>query len=162
MKLLCDLPGRAPKGTNFVVFGGGYDATHILKDMPFPLGWETVRQMAFENREIIQAREEDDGSGDGPIPDEPSIRRPVIWITTDSATGQKIGFGINYLKRKWLKIGILRHPDNPSRWYKKHKGGLDYVKRIVIQDTFSYFQTSFLTAMDGMKGAIEISKESRI
>jgi len=57
MKWLCDLPDQAPKDTNFVWYAGSYDASHILKDLSFELGWEIVRQMSFNNR----------GLGSGPI-----------------------------------------------------------------------------------------------
>jgi hypothetical protein len=58
MKWLCGVGASKPKGTPFVIFGGSYDASHILKDLPFPMGWEIGRQMAFDNRELLAVKNE--------------------------------------------------------------------------------------------------------
>jgi hypothetical protein len=159
MKWLCDLPAQYPKGSNFVWYAGSYDASHILKDLPFELGWEIARQMSFDNRGLVE-NPDDTLDPDAPMPDTPSIRRNVIWITTDPATGHPIGFGINYLKSKWLKIGMLRNPEDRKLWYKA-RGGLNCTKTILIQDVIGFFQSSFLIAMEGMKSAIEISEKEQ-
>jgi hypothetical protein len=172
MKSLCDLPRLAPKGTNFVWYAGSYDASHILKDLPFELGWEAARQMSFDNRELMAKDQEtidkaqegidpDDYKGG---PDDPSIRRNVIWITVDPVTKEPLGFAINYLKGKWLKLGMLKHPEDKNRWYrttKRGKGTLHYSKRVVIQDVVGFFQSTFLKAMDGMRGTIDISDDEQ-
>jgi len=164
MKKLCDLPGFAPKGTNFVWYAGSYDASHILKDLPFELGWEAARQRSFDNRALISRDQEGVDLDDYLEPDAPSIRRNVIWITTDPETGLPIGFAINYLKGKWLKIGMLRRPEDKNLWYKRDKRGnssLDCPKRILIQDVVGFFQSTFLVAVDGMRGAITITGEEQ-
>jgi hypothetical protein len=75
-------------------------------------------------------------------------RGVAVKLVYDPATGEKIGFGINYLKGKWLKIGLLRYPENRKLWWKKC-GGLDHAKYILIQDVIGFFQSAFLTAMEG-------------
>jgi hypothetical protein len=165
MKWLCELPKIAPKGTNFVWYAGSYDASHVNKGLPFELGWELARQMSFDNRAMMNNpdREVDLTDDDAKVvPDEPSIKRRVIWITTDPETGKPLGFAINYLKGKWLKIGMLRHPENEKLWFKNtKKGGYDYVKSVVIQDVVGFFQSTFLKAMDGMREAITISDDEQ-
>jgi hypothetical protein len=141
-----------------------------LKDVPFSKAWETVHQMSFDNKRLIDrspisdedALYEDPDIGD--TPDNPSLQYPVIWITKDPAPGQSIGIVIFYLKSKWLKLGILRYPDDKTRWRKRGKyrtKGFDYVKSIVIDDVIGFFQSSFLAAMDGMKGAITVTAEEQ-
>jgi hypothetical protein len=38
---------------------------------------------------------------------------------------------------------------------------MDFIKQIVIQDVIGFFQSSFLSAMEGMSSAITISKEEQ-
>jgi hypothetical protein len=80
-------------------------------------------------------------------------------LTVDPETGEPIGFAINYLKGKWLKIGMLKHPDDKALW--RNKQGFIYSKSIVIEDVAGFFQVSFLDAMDGMQSAIQVSPEEK-
>jgi hypothetical protein len=69
-------------------------------------------------------------------------RGVAVKLVYDPATGEKIGFGINYLKGKWLKIGLLRYPENRKLWWKK-RGGLDHAKYILYSRRYRIFSVRF-------------------
>lgn len=60
--------------TIHVIYGGGYDATHILRDIPLTL----TAQLKDNN--------------------------PITWYYQNETTGRRNRFVINYLPHKWLQI----------------------------------------------------------
>jgi len=130
---------------------------HIIADLPHELAWELHAQVPFGNDELPEDEQLEEDVG-----------RPVFWVADKKgnplydAEDEQVGFVFYFLKRKWFKFGQLKHPDDPGRWYKK-KGGIDYKHPglMVIDDTVSHFQTSFLSAMAGMSSSITVGPDDQ-
>lgn len=109
-----------PDGVNFVSFSFGYDATQILKDLPYPKVREITRGKKFGTKQ--------------------EIRSPVLFDC----------YAIKYLKGKYLKIWRLRDRNNPYKRYYDSEGNcekkLDSAAYIDIQDAFGFYQESFVRA----------------
>lgn len=73
LEMLLKVAGENP-GVNHVIYGGGYDATHILRDLPL----ELIAQLKDNNK--------------------------IKWFVEESATTRQNYFTINYLPHKWLEI----------------------------------------------------------
>lgn len=73
LELLLQVGARYPKA-NHVIYGGGYDATHILRDLPLEL--------------IAQLKDNE----------------KIHWWVDETETTNQNYFTINYLPHKWLEI----------------------------------------------------------
>lgn len=94
-----------------VIYGGGYDATHILRDLPLELR--------------VQLKD----------------NNPVVYSVPQTATTMRNRYTIKYLPHKWLEIS-----------------GYDWATRsnakIKIFDVMTFFQTSFIKALQSRKIAV--------
>ena len=126
---LCSLPSKFGDA-KFVMFAMNYDVMQALLDLPFKKAWEIQKQIPFKER-------------DDPTGLRPSLSRKVFWKD----------FAICYLKNKYIEIGKLRDPARPSKYDKNGRHiGNDYLPGhlIKIDDSFGFFQCSFVKALEGM------------
>ena len=120
----------------FVSFAFGYDATQILKSLPYAKAWEIFHREKYSPVKRLRR---------------PIGGNPVFWDE----------YAFSYVKGKWLEIKHLRDRDNP---YKGDASGEyilspegkrqgDYDKFIKIFDTFGFFQQGLAKVVDSMVGS---------
>jgi hypothetical protein len=149
---LCDLKISHPSHF-YIMYGFGYDFTEILHELFEPQAWEIQNQMSYTNKEL-HPEDRDDPSLDW-----------ISYVFLKRPNGEDVCYGVSYLKSKWFKIGrisnvskaaiVQRLIDSP----RAHPGFDNGV--VEIHDTVSFFQTSFLAAMDGMKSSINVAPRDR-
>src|SRR5262249_42859320 len=122
MDWLCSLSARFPKYSKFLAYGFSYDATQLLKDLPFDVAWEGQHKKPFAERSYPLDRQRP-----------PSFNHVAIW-KTKRPDGTRIVFGINYLKGKWIKIGRMANPDKLFKATKKRE--FDYEAYLMIFDVW--------------------------
>jgi hypothetical protein len=157
--------------TFFVMYGMGYEFTEIMRELPYEVAWEIQNQMPFSNKALKPEER-----------DEPDVQRETFYITPKTPDGKpRTCYGLNYLKGKWFKIGRISNvPDIIPEgwpWYREvekvpegwpfpptfitKRVPYDHGKMVEIHDTVSFFQCSFLDAIDGMRSSIDVSQEDR-
>jgi len=113
----------------FTSFAFGYDATQILKSLPFAKVWQICK------RETYAPKKEDR---------KPIGSSPVHW-------GE---YAFSYVKGKWLTISHIRDRETNSAaidiWGRKLP---KYDKTITIYDTFAFYQSGFSKVVEGMTKA---------
>src|SRR3984893_844348 len=143
--------------------------------MAFELAWELQFKLDFDERVLP--------------PDErrkPKESRNVFWASAcprsaapegmqaadegrevmDDGKGGKIGFAVAFRKGKWFRVAQLINPDGPYYEEYTDKHGREKFKLLTIKketikvfDTFSYFQTTFIAALEGMTKAMIIHED---
>ena len=148
------LPKFFPKG-KFIAFGFTYDACQAIKEMIFELAWELQFKLDFDERILP--------------PDErrkPKESRNVFWAM-DDGRGGRIGFAIAFRKGKWFRVARCVNADGPyyeDKGFDKHGRPVFELltvkeETIKIFDTFGYFQTTFIAALEGMRKAMIIHED---
>ena len=107
-------------------FSFGYDATQILKHLPYKVVWEICKRERWAKNKKDR---------------KPIGSTPVYW-------GE---FAFSYIKGKWLEIYHIR--DRETNTYVIDENGKKLSKYdgyIKIHDSFSFFQSGFSKVVDGM------------
>lgn len=118
----------------FIAFGFSYDVGQIVKDFPYKKAWEVQNGRPFSTR----------GQDGHPR----NLRRPVLWKD----------YAIQCTPGKSVTLFRLRDPNNKRFKYTTKKNGertqrLNWSERIEIFDTFGFFQSSLVRAIEDMPGA---------
>ena len=135
-EFLCSLPRKFSRSDPrarqpvFVGFGFGYDIAQILTALPKLELWEVRKGKPWVKRDVSAWRANYEGW--------------VLWR----------GYAVAVLPGKKIKICKLRDPNRPFKWRLDKSGEarrtVDWIERIVIYDTFGFFQESFVNAIKKM------------
>ncbi len=140
-----DAKGKAPI---IISFGFSYDVGQIVKDFPYEKAWEvqngrpwsTYGKRPLKVGQVLTAlelwmalRAEKDLVR--------NLRRPVLWKD----------YAIHWTPGKSVTLYRLRNPDKPFR---NNSHNLNWIERIEIFDTFGFFQSSLVRAIEDMPGAV--------
>lgn len=125
-----------PRDRRYVGFYIDFDVTHILLDLPLA----KLRRIAHPG-------------------EEPGDRMTYVSDPTSGVT-----YGIRYMPRKFLTIVRLGDPvrDDRGELVRSARGPVRVKgtgRRITIYDTFGYFQSSFLTALERWRVGTEADRQ---
>ena len=145
---LCNLSLQEYGGT-FVIFGGGYDITMWMRDIPYKD--QQYLRTYMQSGDAQKYEYEDDLDDKGKKKKKRKLFPPVYFAEVDDVPNTKyVGFEYEHMPRKWFKVTryeMYVRPDGTWAYSKDSRGKRIKHGSITIYDVWGFFQGTFVNAL---------------
>jgi hypothetical protein len=143
---LCNLSLKE-YGATFVIFGGGYDVTMWMRDIPYKDQQYLREYMSYGDVDKYEYEEDDTGKKSKKRKKFPPVYFAQVY---DVPNTQFVAFEYEYMPRKWFKLTRYEcEITEEGKWkYRKDSRG-HRIKHgsITVYDVWGFFQSTFVNAL---------------